>query len=388
MNNNEKFALKIVLYLLIVAATLFIGFCLLFMVAFAGTGDFYPIVVLISVFLLLVLIMFQMFLLKKSKYMKRAWIGFFSLLLVSCGIHEGRNAYDRNILRIQENAVDLNLYAPFVDKTKAASLAETSTLKLESDLPRLDGATALYPLYAAFAQAVYPQKMYSLYKSEVACNNTVSAYKSLIDREVDIIFVAPPSKAQLEMAAEAEVAFRYTPIGKEAFVFFVNARNPVESLSVEQLQGIYSGEITNWKEVGGKNEPIRAFQRNENSGSQTAFRYFMEGKEIMTPPQNDIVRAMAPIISHTADYTNYSNAIGFSFRFYANEMVGNKGIRLLKINGIYPATETIKDNTYPLASQFFAVSLADNDKANVLELLEWITSEQGQYLVEKTGYSY
>ena len=382
----NKIALKILFYAIIFATTLFIGFCLIFMTSFAGTGDFYVPIIIIGTFVFLILVLFQLFHFLKSKIMKIAWIGFFSLLFISCGIYEGRNAYDRSILRIRENTVDLNLYAPFVDNTKAVLLETSATLKFESDLPRLDGATALYPLYSAFAQAVYPEKEYSLYRSEVACNNTVFAYEMLINKEVDIIFVAPPSEVQLEMAEKAGVVFKYTPVGKEAFVFFVNASNSVESLNVEQLQGIYSGQITNWKEVGGNDDPIRAFQRNENSGSQTAFRYFMEGQEIMTPPQDDIVGGMGGIISRAADYTNYNNAIGFSFRFYANEMVGNKGIRLLKINGIYPDSETIKDNTYPLASQFFAISLADNDNANVPKLLEWITSEQGQYLVKKTGY--
>ena len=379
-------ALRILSYMLIVAATIFIGFWAIIIVAIAGAGDFYIPVIIVGCVLLLILILFQLFHLVKSKIMKKLWIAFFSLLFVSCGIYEARNAYDRSIPRIRENAVNMSLYAPFADNTKAVSLEEISTLKLESDLPRLDGATALYPIYAAFAQAVYPEKRYAIYESEVACNNTVRAYELLINREVDIIFVAPPSKAQVKMAEEAEVVFRYTPIGKEAFVFFVNARNPVESLNVEQLQDIYSGKITNWKEVGGNNETIRAFQRNENSGSQTAFRYFMEGKNIMNPPEEDVVGGMGGIISRTADYANYSNAIGFSFRFYANEMVGNEDIRLLKINGIYPDLETIKDNTYLLSSQFFAISLADNNKENVLKLLDWITSEQGQYLVTKTGY--
>jgi len=166
----------------------------------------------------------------------------------------------------------------------------------------------------------------------------------------------------------------------------VNARNPVESLSVEQIQAIYSGEVNNWKDVGGNNESIRPFQRNEGSGSQTAFLNFMDGRKIMNPPEEDVIAGMGGIISQTADYANYSNAIGFSFRFYANKMVGNDDIRLLQVNGIYPDIEAINNNAYPLSSQFYAISLADNNKENVLKFLDWITSVQGQYLVEKTGY--
>ena len=342
--------------------------------------------IIISGILLLIFMLLHLFHIVTSKKMKKIWLIFSSLLIVSCAVHEGRNAYDRSIFRVREGAVNLNLYAPYAKDTKAVVLDTLSSLKFETELPLLDGATALYPLYSAFAQAVYPEKTYKLYESEVACNNTVRSYENLIDKEVDIIFVAPPSKEQLKAVEETEAMLRYTPIGKEAFVFFVNSHNPVDNLTVEQLQAIYSGEITNWKEVGGNNESIRPFQRNKNSGSQTAFLHFMKGKNIMKPPVEDVVGGMGGIISQTADYANYGNAIGFSFRFYVNEMVKNEKVKILKINGVYPDLKTIGNEKYPLASSFFAITLADNNKPNVLKFLDWITSEQGQYLVAKTGY--
>ena len=317
--------------------------------------------------------------------MKKIGLIFISLLTVSCGIFKS-NAPKDGILRLRDRDVNLNLYAPFAKNTKAAVLDSLSALKLEADLPVLNGATALYPVYAAFAQAVYPKRKYDLYYSEVACNNTVNAYEKLIDKSVDIIFVAPPSKEQLEEAEKAGVSFRYTPIGREAFVFFVNSQNPVDNLTIEQLQAIYSGEITNWQEVGGNNDTIRPFQRNENSGSQTAFVHFMHGKPIMKPPTEDVVEFMMGIVTRTANYANYGNAIGFSFRFYVNEMVKNNDVKILKINGIYPNTESIDKGLYPLASPFFAITLADNNKPNVTKFLDWVVSEQGQSLVEKTGY--
>lgn len=59
-------------------------------------------------------------------------------------------------------------------------------------------------------------------------------------------------------------------------MFFVNARNPVDELSIDQIKRIYSGEITNWQEAGGEDEAIRAFQRPKDSGSQTALENLME----------------------------------------------------------------------------------------------------------------
>ena len=387
MTPKTKLLLKILLYLLIVAASCYVGFFAI-VVALFGGANFYACVIAIAIIFCLILLLLHMFNLAKVKKLKIVWFVFLPVLVLSCATYEIQLAIDKKVPRIREHSVDLNQYIPFVEGTKAVSLGEESSLKLESDLPILDGATALYPLYAAFAQAVYPETAdYNLYSGDVRCNNTVQSYWDLVDGRADIIFVGAPSQEQLDYAEKEGVSFRYTPIGREAFVFFVNSENPVESMTIEQLKSVYSGKITNWREVGGRNESIRPFQRNENSGSQSAFLRFMTGEQIIDPPEEGVIGDMGGIISQTADYANYKNAIGFSFRFYANEMVGDKGIRLLKIDGVYPDLETIDNGTYPLSSSFYAISLEDNNKPNVLKLLEWIQSDQGQYLVKETGYS-
>ena len=111
----------------------------------------------------------------------------------------------------------------------------------------MDGATALYPVYAAFAQAVYPEGEYPLYGGHggiglVACCGTAGAYRRLTDRDVDVVFAAAPSQAQREEAEAAGLELHMTPIGREAFVFFVNSRNPVEGLTVDQVKGTYIPE--------------------------------------------------------------------------------------------------------------------------------------------------
>ena len=101
----------------------------------------------------------------------------------------------------------------------------------------------------------------------------------------------------------------------------------------------------------------------------------MADQPLMEPEQENRISAMDGIIRSVADYRNFSNAIGFSFRFYATELVTSEEIRLLALDGIYPTQETIRDGTYPLSSYFYAVTAAP-----------WICSPQGQSLVEQTGY--
>lgn len=319
---------------------------------------------------------------------------------VGCGAYVGHGLWRDSIPTMDDRDLLLWQYEPFAPDTKAASLDEPSTLILSEDaLLRLDGATALYPVYAGFVQAVYPQGEYPRYTATedgyglVTCSGTVDAYQRLIQGDADVIFAAAPSQEQLDMAAQAGVELHLTPIGREAFVFFVNSKNPVEGLTVEEIQGIYTGQITNWSQVGGKNQSIRPFQRQDNSGSQSALLRLMEGLPLIEPEQEDRVGDMGGIIRDVADYRNYANAIGFSFRFYASEMEANDQIRLLALDDVAPTKETIRDGSYPISDSFYAVTAAPTGQPDPREsdpqldaFLRWILSEQGQRIIEASGY--
>jgi len=325
---------------------------------------------------------------------KKVWISLLSCGLVCAAVIGGFNIYEgwkNSIPTVGESDDLLWEYRPYGDGTKVVTLDEQSDLQFgEGDyLPRMDGATALYPIYSAFARAVYPKiSIDRSYDSAVLkCCTTTGAYERIVTGESDIIFVAGPSDEQLKFAEDNGVELVFTPIGREAFVFFVNSQNPMDNITLEQVRGIYSGEIKKWSELGVSGlGSIRAFQRDEGSGSQSALERLMAGRELMTAPREDIIDGMGGIITKTADYRNYKNAIGYSFRFYSTEMAGNEQIKLLSINGTAPTRENIENGTYPIASEFFAVTRSDADE-NTLRLLEWIQGEQGQYLVEATGYT-
>lgn len=377
---------KIVLGIVIILALIFVGFCAMLFSSLMGGDRFYTPLIVVVTIVFIVFIVFWSFEWLKAKIRLISFISFLIVCIITITGYEINRSYINNIPTVNEQGVNLELYKPFTDNTKAVRLDENSSLKLENDLPRLDGATALYPLYSAFAQAVYPKRQYDVYKSEVMCSTTVGAYENLILGNADIIFCARPSSQQLEDAKNHGVELKLTPIGREAFVFFVNSGNPVMNLSTSQIQDIYSGRITNWKEVGGSNEKIRAFQRPQDSGSQTMLQKLMEGRELMTPPKEDVVQGMGGIIAKTAQYRNYKNAIGYSFLFFATEMVKNNQIRLLSIDGIFPDRDTIRSSEYPLGAEFYAVT-AGSSNTNAERLIEWILSPQGQTLVQKTGYT-
>ena len=336
-----------------------------------------------------------------KKWMKGIWLALLAVAL-GCGVYIGFGAYNASIPVMEDRDSLIYEYEPFAEGTKAVYLDEESTLKFDRPTIDMDGATALYPVYSGFVQAVYPEGKYDIYDfkynedeglGQITCTGTIEAYERLIRGKTDIIFCAAPSQDQLALAESLGVQLHMTPIGREAFVFFVNRENPVAGLTVEQIQGIYTGEIRNWKELGGKNQRIRPYQRAENSGSQSALLRLMEGLPLMEPEKEDRIAGMGGIITQVASYRNHKNAIGFSFRFYSTEMVENDQIRLLALNGVEPTRETIRSGEYPISSNFFAITASpigqpapEEHNEDLRALIDWILSEQGQQIIEKTGY--
>lgn len=299
------------------------------------------------------------------------------------------------------SSVDLKPYYVENPENKLAKLDEPASFIISdvSKMPVLDGAEATYPVYSAFANACYENiaeiQEYAKSGEEenapkpVRFTNTIEAYKSLVNGDVDIFFGSMPSPEQKQLAADAGKELVYTPIGKEAFVFFVSEDNPVDGLTSEQVRDIYSGKISNWRKVGGRNLPILAFQRPKNSGSQTRMEYFMGDVPLKEPLRSEFEISMVGVVSSVAGYQNKKTAIGYSFRYYATQMVlpeDSGHMKFLSLDGVYPSPENIADNSYPLTGQLYAVSLADNDNEYVGKLLEFMTSEQGQQIVKETGY--
>ncbi len=322
------------------------------------------------------------------------------VILASIG-YLGYRAYLGSIPTMDDRYMQTSPYNPFREDTQAVTLPEESTLHLtfeEVSALRIDGATALYPVYASFARNVFePSEEYYTWGEDRAytleCDGTTWAYRDLICGDSDVIFCAAPSAQQLEDAAKAGVQLHLTPIGREAFVFFVNSKNPVSGLTVKDIQGIYTGDITNWKDVGGKNQKILAYQRDEGSGSQTALQMVMAGLPLMEPDTEEVIDGMGGIFTRVATYRNFGGALGFSFRFYANEMVGNNQIRLLSLNGVEPTKDTIRDGSYPISSYFYAVTASpigepapEETNPTLRAFLDWCTGPQGQWIVEEVGY--
>ena len=284
----------------------------------------------------------------------------------------------------QSKMIDVALYLPHQPDSDLARVE--SSLKLDSDLPVLDGAAALVPVYASIIDVVYPEGSVTYEggkfsddnfygenfaaDSKMQYKNTVRGYQAIVDGTTDILFCAAPSAEQKKYAEDKGVELEYIPVGREAFVFFVNSKNPVDGLTVEQVRGIYSGKYTNWSQVGGANRVINPVTRLPGSGSQSAMDKFM-GEEKIAPK---------------SPFAIVGGSIGFSFRYYMDGMVENQAVKMLSLNGVYPSAENIQNGTYPIIAEFYAIYRKDNTNKNIPVLIDWLLSDEGQKLIEESGY--
>ncbi|WJH36064.1 substrate-binding domain-containing protein [Paenibacillus sp. CC-CFT747] len=177
-------------------------------------------------------------------------------------------AIRRRVSREQASAITAILPALLaIGFLASLSLPRNSPLAL-SDYPRVDGATAAIPFGRELLHELTGLHRPGAAK-RVQFHTTHEAYVRLIEGNADLIFAAGPSEQERRQAESAGVKLKLTPVGKDAFVFLVHEDNPVNGLTSDQIRAIYSEKMLNWKEVGGEDERIIAYQRKENSGSQT-----------------------------------------------------------------------------------------------------------------------
>lgn len=324
---------------------------------------------------------------KRKKPYLITYVCLFLAVLVCCGVQWGIAEYERRITIDVAPNINMYEYLPFDENSKIVKI-DSKTLKFSEDdeLPRIDGASAAFPVYSAFINAVYPNtKETELWGNVFQYNNTVGGYIELAKKNTDIFIGAYPSKDQITYAEKCNTEFVYTQIGWEAFVFFVHKDNPINSLTTEQIKGIYSGEITNWSQVGGSDEEIIPFQRDNNSGSQSMMIRFMGDTPLMQA-ETKVIQGMGAVVEEVVDYQSRAGSIGYSFRYYLEGIVQNPEVKMIAVEGVAPTAENIRNNTYPIVTPVYAVTYENNPNPNVARLVEWILSDEGQYIIEKTGY--
>ena len=263
--------------------------------------------------------------------------------------------------------------------------------------PRMDGSTALLPLMAQVRSRALGISLDEA-ENDTSCTKTNFAWYKLYEKNADILIVGEmPREVKDDLEYQNKLKksnnqkiqqILYAPVRREGLVFIVNKDNPVESLTRQQLIDIYTGKITNWKEVGGNDASIEAFQREEKSGSQTIFRKILM-KDIEPTKKESwyYVADMNDLIEEIASYDNTSNAIGYSVYYFVTQMHKNENVKILKIDDVMPSNETIANFSYPLLNESYVAIRADEPlNSDTRKLYDYIRSNQGKQAALDAGY--
>ncbi len=263
-----------------------------------------------------------------------------------------------------------------------------ASLHLDIDqYPIMDGSTANLPMMAeVMAQVcgIYLEDAEEL----TSCYKTPQAWENIASGTSDILLVYEAADDTKKVLERYGTELEITPVGRDALVFINNEQNPVKDLSQQQLIDIYTGQTTNWSEVGGEDLDIVAYQRVATSGSQSLFmKLLMQDTQPMDAPIEFKPAEMGELIDELASYNNEGNALGYSVFYYANYMYQQPGLQMIAVDGVIPSNETIADGSYPLLNEYYVVIRADEpEDSPTRQLRDWILSDEGRAAIEKAGY--
>lgn len=274
--------------------------------------------------------------------------------------------------------------------------------------PKVDGSTSAHPLQVLIACKLlgveyswmpgWFDETYRIWPSfdekpdiaqfildSIIHNGTHSSYTNLINGKADIVIVArTASNDEINLADSVGITLTTTPIALDAFVFIVNINNPVHSLTVKEIQDIYTGNITFWNEVGGTNTEINPYQRNPNSGSQELMlSLVMKDLKMMDLPEMILMGMMGPINRITHD----KDGLGYTVYFFEQFMAPNDSLKLLAVNGVFPEYNTLKKREYIYTTDVYVVIREDLDRSSTAyQLYQWLLTDKGQSVVAESGY--
>lgn len=170
-------------------------------------------------------------------------------------------------------------------------------------------------------------------------------------------------------------------VAKDGLSIYENAAGSISELTLEQIKDIYTGKITNWKDVGGPNAKIIVYGRENSSGTYVYFKDVVLGGDDFTATMQSMPGTAAVVNAVAKD----RYAIGFGGAAYA------KGIKFIKVKkdsnspGFEPTAENVKSGDYPI-SRFLYIYTRSKPTGAIKEYVDWILSSEGQQLVSKVGY--
>lgn len=239
----------------------------------------------------------------------------------------------------------------------------------------IKGSTTVFPIIQKAAEAYMAE--HPNVAIEISGGGSGNGIKALVDGNLDICMASRTIKDKEVKALKNKGHEAITHvIALDAIIPVVNKANPVNDLSIEQLRAIYQGKIRNWKEVGGKDEPIVVISRDTSSGTYESWQHFVMDKNRVFPAA--LLQASSGAVLQAI--SNNPRAIAYEGIGYVKDT-----IKPLAVNGVVGNAQTANDGSFPLTRDLF-VYTADQPQGAVKGFLDFIKGAKGQKLVNEAGF--
>jgi phosphate transport system substrate-binding protein len=206
---------------------------------------------------------------------------------------------------------------------------------------------------------------------------------ALINGSTDIAESSRPikdsEKEQVRSKRNADVV--ELPVALDGLAVYIHEQNPIGELTLEQLKQVYTGAVKNWKDLGGKDERIILYGRENSSGTYVYFKEHVLENADYYPTTQTLPGTAAVINAVSKDI----RGIGYGGIAYA------KGVKAIKVKknastpGVEPTLDNVQKNIYPI-SRFLYWYLAGQPKDQLKLLADWVMSAEGQAVVNDVGY--
>lgn len=234
----------------------------------------------------------------------------------------------------------------------------------------VSGSTSVGPVFEVLAEAF--QGANENVKVEVQQTGSSAGIKDAIEGTSDIGMSSRDLKDEEKATGLVE-----TEIAIDGIAVITNKNNEVKDLTLEQVKGIYTGKITNWKEVGGKDAPIVVVSREDGSGTRDGFESAVGFKSEELIADATIADGSGNI---KTTVEGNENAIGYISFGYVDDSVN-----AVSVDGVEISVETVKSNDYAIKRPFIVVTKEDAS-AEAKSLIDYVLSAEGQTTVESKGF--
>lgn len=240
----------------------------------------------------------------------------------------------------------------------------------------VDGSTTVGPIAKAFAE--YYMGKYPEVNITVSESGSGNGAKSLINAACDVATMSRPMKSsELKAAQDAGVLPIESIVAMDGIAIVVHPSNPLADLTVEQIRGIYTGKIRNWKELGGPDQPIVVISRDTNSGTYESFETLVMNKEKMGE-KVEYVGSNGAIRQRVMSTPAAIGYVGLAF---------TEGVKALTANGVEATSETVTSKKYPISRPLYMYTNGRPKEGTRLHaFINLSGTPEGKRIIEDTGF--